>query len=90
MNWTGSQQSLTYSRGGVQVKSCELQRQKPIVMRSISGGYDGSGMAPSKMHTSASAIALMNSPRVTGTTAAKMGADKKKRQPSIEDEPIMV
>lgn len=44
-------------------KPCELQRQKPIVMRSISGGYESTSTAPQiqKIHTSSSSIGIVQS-----------------------------
>lgn len=49
--WTGSQQNLTYHNmlGGASIGSSELQRQKPLAVRSMSGGYDAASISGSTL-----------------------------------------
>lgn len=85
---------------GRESRGSELQRQKPIVMRSISGGgYETSSVGAGKMHQSSSAMGLQRA----ATTMSGMETsnhnnnnnnndedERKSKSQSIEDEPIMV
>lgn len=75
------------SNGEGSSSRCELQRQKPIVMRSISGGYEGPVTQQPKIPTSSSSIGILQSTRPPSSGNEER---KSKRQNSIEDEPIMV
>lgn len=81
---------------GRESRGSDLQRQKPIVMRSISGG--GYESPAGKVHQSTSAMGLQ---RAATTMSAMDGVSshnnnnneedaRKPKNPSIEDEPIMV
>ena len=89
---------------GRESRGSDLQRQKPIVMRSISGGgYETSPMNAGKIHQSSSAMGLQRA----ATTMSAMDSvsnnhnnnnnnnnndedARKSKNQSIEDEPIMV
>lgn len=84
---------------GRENRGSDLQRQKPIVMRSISGGgYESSSVGASKIHQSSSAMGLQRA----ATTMSAMDTinhnnnnnndedERKSKNQSIEDEPIMV
>lgn len=84
---------------GRESRGSDLQRQKPIVMRSISGGgYESSSIGAGKIHQSSSAMGLQRA----ATTMSAMDTsnhnnnnnndedERKSKSQSIEDEPIMV
>lgn len=85
---------------GRESRGSDLQRQKPIVMRSISGGgYESPSVGANKIHQSSSAMGLQRA----ATTMSAMDTinhnnnnnnndedERKSKNQSIEDEPIMV
>lgn len=88
---------------GREGRGSELQRQKPIVMRSISGGgYESSTVAGmNKIHQSTSSIGLQRAATMVTSTHNSNNNnnnnnnnldedDRKTRSQNLEDEPIMV
>ncbi|XP_059621402.1 unconventional myosin-IXa-like isoform X2 [Phlebotomus argentipes] len=91
--WSSSQQNLSHAPVTVKQSSCELQRQKPIVMRSISTGYDTPSVTiqhhqPCSSGAGAPEAASGGAKEHKGVGAK--GRGKSKRQNSLDDEPIMV
>lgn len=102
--WSGSQQHLSYSMQGCSTTTTttgttggsELQRQKPIAVRSMSGGYEPT--STTTILQSSSQVAL--SPEGSIDKSSKSSKDSRnnnnnnnrntKRQSSLDDEPIMV
>ncbi|XP_055697604.1 unconventional myosin-IXa-like isoform X2 [Phlebotomus papatasi] len=80
--WSSSQQNL--SHGPIKAQ-CELQRQKPIVMRSISTGYDTQSVTIQHHQPGPSQV---EAPPPKEPKAKN--SRKSKRQNSLDDEPIMV
>jgi hypothetical protein len=82
---------------GRESRGSDLQRQKPIVMRSISGGGYESPMNSSKIHQSSSTMGLQRAATTMVLETSNHnnnnndGEDSRKsKSQSIEDEPIMV
>lgn len=80
-------------------RGSDLQRQKPIVIRSISGGgYEMSSVGAGKIHQSSSAMGLQRAATtISGLETSKHNNnnnndedERKSKSQSIEDEPIMV
>lgn len=89
--WTGSQQNLSHSVISGP-SGCELQRQKPIVMRSISTGYEMAGGSSSSVQSGPGTQGNLNSTVIVKSNLkeSKNNNRKQKRQSSLDDEPIMV
>ncbi|GAB0091609.1 hypothetical protein DMENIID0001_064650 [Sergentomyia squamirostris] len=91
--WSSSQQNLSHPPPMKQ-STCELQRQKPVVTRSISTGYDTPSITIQHHHlqpstsTASAPGADIGSPKEP--KAPTKGGRKSKRQNSLDDEPIMV
>lgn len=94
-----SSANIVKNGDGRESRGSDLQRQKPIVMRSISGGgYESSSVTAGKIHQSSSAMGLQRA----ATTMSGMESNhnnnnnneeddnRKSKSQSIEDEPIMV
>lgn len=101
--WTGSQQNLSYTMiGGGGGSSSELQRQKPLAVRSMSGGYDPaaptvattflqSGGAPAEgtvVHHLVEHRSIGNNKK--DNSRNNNNRNTKGPNSSIDDEPIMV
>ncbi|XP_055677962.1 unconventional myosin-IXa-like isoform X2 [Lutzomyia longipalpis] len=86
--WSSSQQNL--SQGPVKQSPCELQRQKPIVMRSISTGYDTPSTVTIQHHQQPPGGSGAGESSGVAKEPKTKGGRKSKRQNSLDDEPIMV
>lgn len=77
----------TVVEGGGDRRGSDLQRQKPIVMRSISGGYESpKNCATSGLQRAATTMATMD----TSSSSNNDDEGRKSKSQSMEDEPIMV
>lgn len=103
--WSGSssQQNLSHSMlttaNSLSSSGSDLQRQKPIVMRSISGGYEvqqpstnpqSSSTSLLSSTSSSASIQLLNSNNKDNLKDNNKNNRKNKRKTSVDDEPIMV
>lgn len=83
---------------GRESRGSDLQRQKPIVMRSISGGGYESPSSGAKIHQSSSSMGLQRAATTMSMDTANHNNNnnnnddegRKSKNQSIEDEPIMV
>lgn len=93
-----SSANIVKNGDGRESRGSDLQRQKPIVMRSISGGgYESSSAGAGKIHQSSSMGLQRAATTMSGLETSNLNnnnneddSKKKSKQPSIEDEPIMV
>lgn len=96
-----SSANIVKNGDGRESRGSDLQRQKPIVMRSISGGgYESSSVNAGKIHQSSSAMGLQRAATtMTGIETSNHNNNNNNNEDedtrmskgeSIEDEPIMV
>lgn len=75
------------TEGGSDRRGSDLQRQKPIVMRSISGGYESpKNCSAAGLQRAATTMATMD----TSSSSNNDDEGRKSKSQSMEDEPIMV
>jgi RhoGAP domain len=94
-----SSANIVKNGDGRESRGSDLQRQKPIVMRSISGGgYETSSVNAGKIHQSSSSMGLQRAATTMVLETSNHNNNnnnddedaRKSKSQSIEDEPIMV
>lgn len=100
--WSGSQQNLHFAGAAAAGAAAgtassnypsgsELQRQKPLAVRSMSGGYETAAAAAAVVTSSNSSGAMHLESMAASAAAARARTHAPaKRQSSLDDEPIMV
>lgn len=86
--WSGSQQNMHFPMLSPSGGS-DLQRQKPVAVRSISGGFDSSATIVTSIQHPSTSHSSEPSSSPGGDAKYRTGRNAK-RQNSLDDEPIMV